>query len=133
MIVVLAGVALFLLRENGWVSLGLGGAAALVGVLFVVFVRRVLVIFDRGAGAVVIRTATLLGQTEKSLALADIQGCEVETSRSTSRDSDGRRSTSTTHRPVLRTASGPVPLTLISTSGGGASRVAEAINRWMAQ
>jgi hypothetical protein len=130
-IVMLAGIALFMLSENAWVSLGLGGAAALIAVMFVIFVRRVLVIFDRAAGAVVIRTATLLGQKEQSLPLADVRHARVESFRSTS-PSGGRSSTRTTHRPVLETTKGPVPLTLISTSGNGAETVAIAINRWLA-
>lgn len=130
-IVMLAGIALFMLSENAWVSLGLGGAAALIAVMFVIFVRRVLVILDRTAGVVVIRTATLLGQREQSLPLADVRQAGIESFRSTS-PSGGRSRTRSTHRPVLETANGPVPLTLISTSGGGAEQVAMAINRWLA-
>ncbi len=126
-----AGLGLALIGQSLWAGLGLLGAAALMGVMFVVFVRRVIVIFDRPAGSVVIRTATLMGQSEQTLALSDILGAEVETSRSTSRDSDGRHTTSTTHKPVLRTTSGPVPLTLISSSGNGAALVAAAVNRWL--
>ena len=115
-----------------WLGVGMVLGAGLFGVAFVVFVRRTIVIFDRGAGAVVIRTASLLGQGEKTLPLADIGQVVVETSISRSTSSKGGRSTvSRTHRPVLETTGGPVPLTEIFSGGDGAARVAEAINRWL--
>ena len=123
--------AMGLFRESGWLTLGFGLASLLLAVLFVVFVRRVIVIFDRDAQALVIRTRGLTGDSETTLALADVTGAEVETSRSTSTSNDGSRSVSVTHRPVLTTRTGPIPLTQIYSSGSGAETIAAAVNRWL--
>lgn len=131
-IVAFLALALALWSVTAWLTLGLGLAAILLAVCFVVFVQRVIVIFDRPAAAVVIRTRSLMGQEEQTLALSDVTGAGVETSRSTSTSTDGRRSTSVTHRTVLATRSGPLPLTSIYTSGSGAETIAQAINRWLA-
>lgn len=133
-ILIFLGVALFTVATEPWLALGMALGGALIGVMFVVFVRRVLVILDRPSGTVVIRTATLPGQTERSLRLADITGAGVETMVSRSiGSSHSDLSVSHTHRPVLRTATGDVPLTLVYSSGDGAARMAEAINRWLAR
>lgn len=132
-ILVFLGLALGLFSTSAWLSLGFGLAAALIGVCFVVFVRRVRVIFDRNAGALVIRTRSLLGETEKTLALSGITGATVETSRSHSTDNDGRSSTSVTHRPVLATRTGPVPLAQVYSAGSGAEVIVAAITRWLAR
>jgi hypothetical protein len=118
------------LAEAPWLALGMALGAGLFGLAFVVFVRRVLVIFDRPAGAVVIRTATVLGTSETTLPLATIRSAGVETSVSTT-SSSGRRSQ--THRPVLRLHGGarPHPLTEVYSGGQGAAMVAQAINRWL--
>ena len=123
--------AMGLFRESGWLTLGFGLASLLLVVLFVVFVRRVIVIFDRDAQALVIRTRSLTGDSETTLALADVTGAEVETSRSTSTSNDGSRSVSVTHRPVLTTRTGPIPLTQVYSSGSGAETIAAAVNRWL--
>jgi hypothetical protein len=123
--------AMGLYRGSGWLTLGFGLASLLLAVLFVVFVRRVIVIFDRDAQALVIRTRSLTGDSEMTLALADVTGAEVETSRSTSTSNDGSRSVSVTHRPVLTTRTGPVPLTQVYSSGSGAETIAAAVNRWL--
>ncbi|WP_135448328.1 MULTISPECIES: hypothetical protein [Tabrizicola] len=127
------GVALFTLRDEPWLAFGMTLGAALMGVMFVIFVRRVLVIFDRPTGVVVIRTATLLGRAHRSLRLADIMAAGVETTLSHSSTDASSGSTATyTHRPILKTTTGDVPLTQIHSSGDGAARTAEAINRWLA-
>jgi hypothetical protein len=123
--------AMGLYRESGWLTLGFGLASLLLVVLFVVFVRRVIVIFDRDARALVIRTRSLTGDSKTALALADVTGAEVETSRSTSTSNDGSRSVSVTHRPVLTTRTGPIPLTQVYSSGSGAETIAAAVNRWL--
>ena len=131
-IMAMLAVAAFGFTVDLWLGLGMMLGAALLGVMFVVFVRRVIVIFDRPARAVVIRTASLLGQGERTLPLDDILRAEVETSisRSTS-SSGGRRSATRTHRTVLVTTAENVPLTLVFTSGNGAAQNAEAINQWL--
>lgn len=137
--VLIIGILIFLALAMGtydvtiWLGIGFGLAALLLAVCFVAFVRRVLVLFDRSAGALVIRTRSLMGQGEKTLPLSDVTGAEVETSRSTSTNNDGGTSISTTHRPVLATRSGAVPLTQVFSSGNGAERIAFAINAWLAR
>jgi hypothetical protein len=130
-ILLMLAIALATVRENIWLGLGMALGAGLFGVCFVVFVRRVIVIFDRPASAVVIRSASLLGQTERTLPLADIREAAVDTSISRSTRSNGRSTISHTHRPVLRTAEGEVPLTEIYSGGDGAALVAASINRWL--
>jgi hypothetical protein len=129
-IVIMLAVGLFNLRDDPWLAFAMLLAAGLIGICFVVFVRRVIVIFDRGAGAVVIRTRSVLGQTERTLPLPDVRQVTVETSVTRSR-SNGRSSVSRTHRPVLQTLAGPVPLTEVYSGGNGAERIAEAANRWL--
>jgi hypothetical protein len=131
-ILVFLALALGLWTVTVWLTLGFGLAALLLAVCFVVFVQRVIVILDREAGALVIRTRNLMGQGERTLALSEVSGAEVETSRSTSTSNNGGRTTSVTHRTVIATRSGPVPLTNIYTSGSGAENNAAAINRWLA-
>jgi hypothetical protein len=116
--------------DEPWLAFGFVLAAGLVGMAFVVFVRRVLVIFDRGAGVVVIRTAGVLGHSEDALRLSTIRGAGVETQLSTSTSSGGR---SRTHRTVLQFHGGarPHPLTQVYSGGPGAAQVAEAINQWL--
>jgi hypothetical protein len=131
-ILLMSMVALFNLRAEPWLAFGMFLGVCLLGVAFVAFVRRVIVIFDRKAGAVVIRTASLMGQSERTLPLDDIAGVAVETSISRSTGSNGRSgSVSRTHRPVLETRAGPVPLTEVYSGGNGAAKIAEAVNRWL--
>ena len=113
-------------------TLGFGLAALLLAVCLVLFVQRVIVIFDRAAGAMVIRTRSLMGEDEKTLPLTDILRAEVETSRGTSTSNDGNLSVSVTHRTVLVTGAGPLPLTQSSSAGASAEVNAAAINRWLA-
>lgn len=132
LIVIMLLIALATIGEEVWLGIGMLLGAGLFGVAFVAFVRRVIVIFDRRAGAVVIRTATILGQSERTLALAGIRDVLVETSISRSTSSNGGRSTiSRTHRPVLHTDEGEVPLTEVFSGGNGAEEIAEATRRWL--
>jgi hypothetical protein len=127
-ILLMVVIALQTVAENIWLGLGMTLVAALFGVAFVAFVRRVIVIFDRKAAAVVIRTKSLLGQTEATYALADVRGAGIDTSvnRSTSQGTG-----STTHRTVLQMPAGDVPLTEVYSGGDNAARMAEAVNRWL--
>lgn len=130
-IVILLALSMLLFNESAWLTLGFGLAALLLAVCFVVFVQRAIVIFDRAAKALVIRTRSLMGATEKTLALADVLRAEVETSRTTSTSNGGSRSVSVTHRTVLVTVSGPLSLTSSYSSGSSAEINAAAINRWL--
>ncbi len=102
-ILLLLGIALLTFSAEPWVALGALVGAVLLGGCLAVFVRRVFVAFDRSVGAVVIRTATLLGQTEQQLHLTDLAGAEVETTTSID---DHNQATGRTllHRPALRLA-----------------------------
>lgn len=120
--------AVFGLASQGeWAGvgmLGLGIPLMLAG--FVFFVRRTIVFFDRGAGLVTIRVASLIGQKEDSLPLSDVIGAEAERNPSSKGGS--------TARPVLLLTEGRKrPLLSVSTSGRGPGRAAAAINRWLAK
>lgn len=129
-------VAVFSIGDNVWLGLGMVLGAAMFGMAFAVFVVRVIVIFDRSAAAVVIRSAGLFGQKERTLSFADLRGAIVETSISHSSGSSSggrrrRRTTTMTHRPSLQTAQGVVPLTEVYSGGTGAERAVAAINDWL--
>lgn len=137
--VILVVVILFLLflalatfGESLWLGFALVLMAALFGGAMVIFVRRVIVVFDREAGNILIRTASLLGQTETIHPLAQLSHASVETSVSRSTSSNGgRRTTSRTHRTVLHLGADTVPLTQVFTGGDGADRAATVINDWL--
>ena len=131
-ILLMAAISLSTIGQNLWLGLGMALGAGLFGLCFVVFVRRVIVILDRPAGALVIRTASLTGQEERSLPLSALRKAVVETSISRStRSGGGTSSINRTYRPVLHTDEGPVPLTQVFSGGDGAARMAAAINRWL--
>ena len=114
------------------VAVGAVLAAAVLGICLAAFTRRVFVVFDRAAGAVVIRSASLFGETEIQVVLNDIAEAVVETT--TSIDDHG----STTARALLSRAAlrlkdgrPNLPLTEVYSSGKGAARVVDTINRWI--
>lgn len=122
-----AGFAISYASARDWGGAG-GAALALVfcGFAFIAFVRRVIVFLDRPSGLVVIRTATVFGQTEVTHPLADVDRAEVDTKTGTNADD------ADTHRPILRLTNGAtLPLTSIFSSGGGASRAVLAVNDWL--
>jgi len=93
---------------------------------FVAFVRRTIVFLDRPSGRVVVRVASVFGQTETGAALADVVHVEVETRHARKRKGPD------THRPVLRLKDGAVrPLSQVYISGGGAAELAAQINGWL--
>lgn len=130
-ILIPAAIGLTMLASGSLQGLWMLGVAAFLGIPFVVFLRRVRVILDRSAGTVIIRTASLLGQSEQQLDIADIRKVEVETSVNRSASSNGRRSTSYTHRVVLHLPDRVVPLTEVFSGGDGAEKAAEAIRAWL--
>lgn len=105
--------------------------AVLCGAGFGAFVRRTIAIFDRGAGAMVWREASVFGTQERSVPLREIVGAEVEAGRGVRSSRRGRRTP--TFRPVLRLAGGAAPLPLNRTfvAGDGAARVAETVADWL--
>jgi len=128
-ILVPTGVGLAMLTAGNLAGLWLLLGAAFLAIPFVVFLRRVRVIFDRGTGSVTLRSASLLGESEQRLSLADIRKVGVETS--VSRQTTPGGSVSRTHRAVLYLADSTVPLTEVYSGGDGAARIAEVITLWL--
>ncbi|WP_424940642.1 hypothetical protein [Aliiroseovarius sp. S253] len=95
------------------------------GVCFVVFAKRVQMIFDTKAGQIVKRKRSVLGYAQDVYPLEDCHGAVLEESRS-----DG----STTYRPVLVFDGQPnLPVVGYYTNGSGPRRTADAINAWFAE
>jgi hypothetical protein len=95
--------------------------------VFAVFVRQEVVLFDRGAGLVYIRKVTVFGAGEVRHPLDGVVRAEVEKDMN---DSSGSKSP--TFRPVLvYQGKAKVPLTPIYSSGGDAKVAVAAINGWL--
>jgi predicted outer membrane lipoprotein len=100
---------------------------AFFAMVFAVFVRQEVVILDRAANAVVIRSATVIGAREVRHALSDVSRASTELDTDSGGESRGKL-----RRPVLLLTGGEkVPLTPIFATGGGAEAAAQAINRWL--
>lgn len=114
-----------LLNAEVFGGLMMGGVGGGLGFLaFWGFVRRTIVFLDRAAGVVLIREASLFGQTETTYPLASVRRARVESSRS------GQGSS--THRPALEMGDGSrLPLRKAYISGQGAGRVVAALNDWL--
>lgn len=99
----------------------------LFGVLLLLFARRNQLILDAVAGTMTHRRKTLLGYSQVIHDLAELDRAEVETSRSSDGDD--------TYRMVLILKrgmdAGPHPFTEVYTSGRGAERGTDAVNRWL--
>jgi hypothetical protein len=125
-LLVVAGVTMALMSAGQWggaAMLGLG--TVLVGAAIALFVRRTMLFLDRPSGTVLIRSTTVFGTNEQRHALSALRGAQVQTSRS------GKGGPA--HRPALLLSGGQaVPITPIYTSGRGAGRAVEAIERWLA-
>lgn len=119
--------ALFVAIDEPLIGLGVMAGGGIWGLAFWAFVRRTLVMLDRPSDLVVRRVASLTGQTEDTLPLSRITGAIVQSHQSTG------KTTSTTYRAalVVRGAE-PFPLTKVYSSGRGATRAVEAVNRWLA-
>jgi hypothetical protein len=119
--------AIFAATEDLLIGLGVLAGVLIWGLAFWAFVRRTIVILDRPSGMALRRVASVTGQTEDALPLDRITGAIVQSHRSTG------KSSSTTYRAalVVRGAE-PFPLTKVYSSGRGATRAAEAVNRWLA-
>lgn len=133
-ILIFAGIALHEVMKN---DLEAAKGPLIMLVLFVlvfaVFVRQEVVVFDRAAGLIHIRRVTVLGAGEVQHPLAGLLRAEAE--RDTS-DSSGSLFASGSHqkmfRPVLiYDGKGRVPLSGIYQSGPDAKTTADAINAWL--
>ena len=105
--------------------------AVLCGIGFCAFVRRTIAIFDRPAGAVVWREASVFGAQERTIPLREIAGVEVEAGRGVRSSRTGRRTP--TWRPVLQLTgdAAPLPLNRTFVAGDGAAGVADAVREWL--
>ena len=113
---------------DAWKPLMIFGIFAEV---FSLFVRQVVVVFDRPAGTVVIHTRTVFGSTAATHSLTGLTAAKIEADTSDSSDSIGGTS-KPTHRPVLRYSDGKsVPITTIFSGGDGAETTAKAVNAWL--
>ncbi len=99
---------------------------AVFGLFLVLFVRRNQLILDAGTGVVTHRRRTLRTYWQVERDLAHLERAIVQTSRS---------SESSAHRMALVYGGGMDegihPFTAVYTSGRGAARGAEAVNRWL--
>ncbi|MEO8244641.1 MAG: hypothetical protein ABI832_20305 [bacterium] len=96
-------------------------------VVFCVFIKQVVVIFDRATDAVVIRAASVFGGREQRHPLSGCKRAFVEKDHNDSSDSKVP-----TFRPVLEYRDGTkVPLTDIYSGGDGAELAVKAINAWL--
>jgi hypothetical protein len=132
LILFFAAVALWTIGSAPLVAFAALTGAALMGVAFAAFVRRVFVAFDRAAGAVVIRTASIRRQTEVQLPLTDIAQAVVEVTTSLD-DQNSSTPRTLMYRPALSLKDGRPnhPLVQVYSGGTGAARVVDAINDWL--
>lgn len=124
---VAAGLIALLAGEVVFGLIWLGFTIPFFGLFFVLFVRRNQLILDAGAGTVTHRRKSLLKYTEVIHELDHLDRAIVESSHS----SEG----GSTHRMSLVLSGGMDkglhPFTLAYTSGSGARRGADAVNRWL--
>ncbi|MEM6305267.1 MAG: hypothetical protein AAF744_11130 [Pseudomonadota bacterium] len=123
------GIGLFTMSTDFWLGLAFVAGGVLAGTVFLIsFVRRTQVIFDRPQNRVEMRRRSLLGYSTRSWALEHFARADVQSSRSDN---------STTYRAVMvfdgGMDAGTHPITLVYSSGSGAQRACDAINRWLAQ
>lgn len=129
-ILLLAGFGLTRLVSSGEGARLLLFGAALCVVGFCAFVRRTIAIFDRPAGAMVWREASVFGAQDRTVALHQIEAVEVEAGRGVRSSRRGRRTP--THRPVLRLAGvETLPLNRTFVSGDGPAQVARTVADWL--
>ncbi|HSF64001.1 MAG TPA: hypothetical protein VLA78_06420 [Paracoccaceae bacterium] len=132
MVLLFAGGGVVMLGQDTGLGLALLGGAAFWGLILAVFVRRTLLILDAPSGLVVLRVASVTGQTERTWPLAALRGAEVESMRSTT---SGKKA-SMTYRCVLTFDDPPgarVPVTEAYSGGQGAAQAAGSVNGWLSR
>lgn len=108
---------------------GLALLFGLFAVVFVVFVRQEVAVFDRPSNSLTLRSVGMLGAREQFRPLAEVAKAVLETSAN---DSDSKAGPS--HRAVLNFTSGPpLPLSAIFSSGSEAQTAVQQINTWLHQ
>jgi hypothetical protein len=127
-LLIFAGAALALLVAGEWTgALGALAGMALWVLALLVFVERVQLILDRGAGTVTLRRRTLWRYRQDTFALTGLSRAEVQ-SRRGSKGGRVRRAVLVFDRGEDR---GTWPVTEIFSSGPGAEHTAAAVNRWL--
>ncbi|MDQ2090690.1 hypothetical protein [Marimonas arenosa] len=126
-ILVFSGVGVFLIADGEWMGLGfLAGGLLLAPIFFVIFVRRVQLVFYRPEGWAEIRRKNVFRQTATRYDLSEIRRAVVQT---TSGDSG------TLYRVALVVekggVEGDIPLTQAYSNVGDHRGVAQAINAWL--
>ena len=101
----------------------------LFGVVFIVFVRQEVAVFDRPSNTLTLRSVGVLGAREQSRPLAEVSKAVLETSAN-----DGDSKGGPCQRAVLNFTSGPpLPLSAIFRTGSGAKTAVQQINTWLNQ
>ncbi|SMR70973.1 hypothetical protein SAMN04488030_0593 [Aliiroseovarius halocynthiae] len=119
------GVGITAITQGEWVfGLMFGGIGGSVwGICFLVFTKRVQIIFDTHAGQIVKRTRSFFGYAQDVYPLSPLCGAELE---------ETRRDGSSMYRPVLVMTGQPnLPVVSYYTNGSGPRRTTEAVNRWL--
>lgn len=123
-LLIFMGVGIGAMTQGEWLFglmfAGIGGLTW--GGCFLVFAKRVQLIFDTQAGQIVKRKRSFFGYAQDVYPLDAFRGVKIEESRS-----DG----STTYRPVLMFDGQPdLPVVSYYTNGRQPHRTAQAINGW---
>lgn len=101
----------------------------LFGVVFIVFVRQEVAVFDRPSNTLTLRSVGVLGAREQSRPLAEVINAVVETNAN-----DGDSKAGPCQRALLNFTSGPpLPLSVIYRSGSDAKTAVQQINTWLNQ
>ncbi len=103
----------------------LGLLFGLFALMFAVFVRQEVAIFDRASQTLTLRSASVFGVRSRSHTLEGVQRAvsEIDT------DSEGRKRMA---RPVLKYATGKaVPLSSIFRAGSSSEASVKAVNAWL--
>lgn len=110
-------------RAPGMSLLGYASVIPLLVAVFMLKTRRLS--FDRRSGQISIATRGLFGRGEKTYPMAVFQGAALAASRS--------GTNGTTYRAMLHFSdpTGVISVTPYSTSGGGPSKLVDAINSWL--
>ena len=125
---IFVAVGLFVISSDPMTGLATLAGALVFGAVFVIaFVRRSQIILDRRNDLVELRRKSLLGYNRRTWDLHDLDRAVIQTSRSDKSD---------TYRAALVFSggmdAGVHPITLVYSSGSGASRAVAAINAWQA-
>ena len=127
-ILAFVGPGLFLVMSGEWMGLffaAIGGGLGFMALA--VFVQRIQLIFDRGAGTLTIRRATILRYGQETFPLPDVLGVELE-SRIGGKGRQMKRAALVLSARTGRTLH---PITEVWTNGAGPGRTVAAIADWL--